>query len=94
MGATIVKVIRIWAKVDKANNPLHATWEHRSTIALHAIMPAVLDVYWSLCMAQSRIAPPLQLRFTVPAAGTAAIFALIVGWQDANNIYGNNPPFL
>jgi len=79
---------RIWSKVDKANNPLNATWEHRSTIALHAIMPAVLDGYWTLCALESRIAPPLQLRYTVPAAGTAAVFALIVGWQDANNVYG------
>lgn len=79
---------RIWAKVDKSNAPLHATWETRSTIALHAIMPSVLDGYWSLCVNESRIAPPLQLRYNVPAAGTAAVFALVVGWQDAKNVYG------
>jgi len=79
---------RIWAKVDKANAPLHASWETRSTIALHAIMPSVLDGYWSLCVNESRIAPPLQLRYHVPAAGTAAVFALVVGWQDAKNVYG------
>lgn len=51
-------------------------------------MPAVLDGYWSLCVAESRIAPPLQLRYNVPAADTAAVFTLVVGWHDASNVYG------
>lgn len=79
---------RIWSKVDKTNSPLHATWEQRSTIALHAIMPAVLDGYWTMSTLESRISPPLQLRYNVPAAGTAAVFALLVGWQDVSSVYG------
>lgn len=77
---------RIWAKVDKGNTPLHTSWEHRATIALHAIIPCVLDGYWTLCTHEGRISPPLQLRYNVPAAGTAAVFALVVGWQDAKNV--------
>lgn len=57
-------------------------------MGLHAIMPSVLDGYWSLSTRESRIAPPLQLRYSVPAVGTAAVFALTVGWQDASNVYG------
>ena len=36
----------------------------------------------------SRIYAPLVLRIGVPAAGTAAPFALLVGWDDAKNAYG------
>ena len=33
-------------------------------------------------------APALHLRYNVPAAGTAAIHAIKVGWSDAKHVYG------
>lgn len=64
------------------------TWVQRSTIALHAILPDVLDSYWRFSVHQGRVAAPLALRVGVPAAGTAAIFAFLVGWEDAQSVYG------
>lgn len=68
--------------------PFAASWEQISTIGLHCITPLVLDQYWRYCAAQGRIAAPLALRIDVPAAGTAAIYALRVGWEDAQSAYG------
>lgn len=79
---------RLWAKISAQVNPLTSSWAQRYTIGLHAIMPDVLDVFWLWCARLSRIAAPLVLRTGVPAAGTAAPFALLVGWDDARNAYG------
>lgn len=78
----------LWRKVHKGAGIFASTWAQRSTLGLHAIMPAILDAYWSSMVAKARVAPPLILRYDVPAAGTAAIFALLVGWQDAKHVYG------
>ena len=40
------------------------------------------------CALKGRIAAPLSLRVNVPCAGTAAILALLVGWEDAQSAYG------
>lgn len=77
----------MWAKVMKGTLKLNASWEHISTVALHAIVPDVLDAYWTRNVQLGRCAAPLILRHSVPAAGTAAVFALSVGWRDAQHIY-------
>ncbi len=64
------------------------TWCQRVTISRRTIMPVILDLYWTTMVRKGRIAAPLALRYTVPAAGTAAIFALSVGWDDARSVYG------
>lgn len=79
---------RLWSKVSAHVNPLASTWAQRYTIGLHSIMPDVLDSFWRWSARLSRIAAPLVLRLNVPAAGTAAPFALLVGWDDAKNAYG------
>lgn len=79
---------RLWSKVSAHVNPLASTWAQRYTLGLHSIMPDVLDAFWRWCARLSRIAAPLVLRLGVPAAGTAAPFALLVGWDDARNAYG------
>lgn len=78
---------RIWSKITREGMPLASTWLQRATIGLHAIMPDVLDAYWRFSVHQGRVAAPLALRLGVPAAGTAAIFALLVGWEDAQSVY-------
>lgn len=81
---------RIWKKVTGSETVEGAavTWEQMSTIGVHSVMPCVLDAYWSYSRDSGKCAAPLNLRFTVPAAGTAAPFALFVGWNDARSIYG------
>ena len=78
----------LWKKVNKSNKELKSSWEFVSTIALHAIAPLVLDQFWRYSAREGRVSPPLALRLTVAAAGTAALFALHCGWQDTKNIYG------
>ena len=48
----------------------------------------VLDGYWSYCVRVGHCAAPLVLRYSVPAAGTAAAFAMLVGWSDVRSLYG------
>ena len=79
---------KIWNKANRSNKILNATWEQMATIGLHAIMPWVLDQYYMFASATGRIAAPLSLRVRVPCAGTAAPFALLVGWDDAKSAYG------
>lgn len=79
---------RLWAKISSQDSPLTSTWAQKYTVGLHAIMPDVLDSFWLWSARLSRIAAPLVLRTGVPAAGTAAPFALLVGWDDAKNAYG------
>lgn len=81
---------RIWSKVTGAGIEATFTspWEMIATIGLHSIMPVVLDGYWTFCVNNGRCAAPLVLRHSVPCAGTAAPFALLVGWCDARSIYG------
>lgn len=81
---------RIWRKVTGTETVegASATWEQMSTIGVHSVMPCVLDAYWAYSRDTGKCAAPLNLRFTVPAAGTAAPFALYVGWNDARSIYG------
>lgn len=79
---------RLWAKISSQASPLTRSWAQKYTIGLHAIMPDVLDAFWLWSARLSRIAAPLVLRTGVPAAGTAAPFALLVGWDDAKNAYG------
>lgn len=53
---------KIWAKVIKDGAIFVSPWKHLATSATHAIMPCVLDQYWGLCVANGRVAAPLQLR--------------------------------
>ncbi len=78
---------RIWEKLGKSHLVLHSTWAQRVTFGLHAIMPDVLDTFWRFMSQGMLISPPLQLRIDIPAAGTAAGFALEVGWRDARAVY-------
>ena len=80
--------VRMWTKICVNPVALATMWAQRVTVGLHCIMPDVLDAYWLFCVARSRIAAPLILRSNVPCAGTAAIFALLVGWEDAKTAYG------
>ena len=74
---------RIWTKVYSGTKAFQASWEHMVTIGLHAIPSIVLDKYYVSCALK-----PLSLRVNVPCAGTATIFALLVGWEDAQSAYG------
>ena len=78
----------LWAKIESTSEKFKATWAMLSTDALHAIFPCILDQYWDLMRLRSQISPSLILRWTVPAAGTAAVFAVKVGWDDARSVYG------
>lgn len=81
---------RIWRKVNGTDLPegASASWEQISTIGVHSVMLCILDGYWAFSRRTGKCAAPLNLRFTVPAAGKAAPFALYVGWNDARSIYG------
>ena len=78
----------LWAKIESTQERFKSTWAMLATDALHVIFPCVLDHYWNLMRMRSQISPSLVLGWTVPAAGTAAIFAVGVGWDDAKTVYG------
>ena len=59
-----------------------------SAIGVQGAMPSILHGFWTFCVYNGRCAAPLVLRHKVPCAGTAAPFALLVGWTDARSIYG------
>lgn len=75
--------------MKRAESPLISSWCNIATIGLHAIIPCILDLYWRSQAAKSRISAPLSIRVNVAAAGTAAIFALCVGWEDARKVYSD-----
>ena len=52
---------RIWGKVSKSDMALFSTWSQRVTNGLHAVMPIVLDIYWTFMVSKGRIAAPLTL---------------------------------
>lgn len=80
--------IKLFKKVNKTNNELVSGWNLISVHGLHAIMPLVLDTYWSKRVRQSRVSAALVVRHTVAGAGTAAIFAIKAAWEDAKHVYG------
>lgn len=79
----------MWLKVKKNASVFVSTWANIAIIGLHAIIPCVLDLYWLSQSLKGRISPPLALRSDCAAAGTAAVFALRAGWDDARKVYGD-----
>ena len=78
---------KIWGKVRQKK--FRSPWSMLSTIATHAVPPCVLDAYWRYCVENRKCAAPLVLRLNCPASGTAAFYALKVGWDDGHSVYGN-----
>ena len=79
----------LWEKANVLQLVLKSTWAHIHvvTAGLHCIAPYPLDEYWLFCAAEQHISPSLQLRKSVPAVGTAALFGLRAGWRDAKTVY-------
>jgi hypothetical protein len=76
------KYVRLWNKTATRNIPLHMSWENIATIGLHAIMPMILDMFYTHCRDHAKIDSILVLRYDSAAAGTALFPVLKQGLSD------------
>jgi len=72
----------LWKKCLKDGDTPGLDWSLIAHEALHAIMPDVLDNFWTVCKDGGRIAGALIKRYDSAPAGVAAVRAVYAGAQD------------
>jgi hypothetical protein len=72
----------LWARCLYKPDELPVEWELVATDALHAIMPAMLDEFWGICVNEARCAGTLIKRYDSAPAGAAGVVALDRGLSD------------
>jgi len=79
----------LWKKCQRDADQPGLKWELIAHNATHAIMPAILDIYWEKQVQSSNIAGALVKRFDSAPAGVAGVKALDAGMTDiAINVPG------
>jgi len=78
---------RILGRCGIAIADLSITCEQMFTLALHAIPPIVLDLFWDRCRLQGHCSGALNKRWTSAPAGSAALFAIRTGLRDLTMMF-------
>jgi len=76
------KYVHTWGKTATKNYAFHNSWEKLTTVALHAVMPMVLDQFWTKMVNEEKCDVILRIRYTSAAAGTALFPVLAQGIKD------------
>jgi len=79
----------VWNKCASKDVVFLNTWEHISTVGLHAIMPSILDKFWTYSHENALCDVVFSIRYSAAAAGTAAIAVLAQGLRDLKVVFPN-----
>jgi len=85
----VPKLDRLWGKTVTNALQLRASWKNLFTVGFHAIIPSVLDDFWTHCMENSLCDDILKLRWDAASAGTAAFGAIRQGMSDLFSVLPN-----
>lgn len=77
----------LWTRCLHADADLGSSWQNIATTGLHAIMPDILDSFWTHSVQNSYCAGALTKRFDSAPAGAAGILALKKGLDDVSMIF-------
>jgi hypothetical protein len=72
----------LWRKYATRDNNIGCTWEHVTTIGLHAIMPLILDNFWTHCRDTAKCDGALSIRHSCFGAGTSVFNVVNRGVTD------------
>jgi len=85
----VPKLDRLWGKTVTSAIQIRATWKNLFTIGYHAIIPSVLDNFWTHCKDNNMCDDILKLRWDSASAGTAAFGAIRQGMNDLFSVLPN-----
>jgi hypothetical protein len=85
----VPKLDRLWGKTVTSNLQIRASWKNLFTVGFHAVIPSILDDFWTYCKDNSMCDDILKLRWDSASAGTAAFGAIRQGMNDLFSVLPN-----
>lgn len=87
MPEMLAKYNEVWGKTGSKDVAFRNDFGRISTIGLHAIMPIILDDFWTQMKDEEKCDPVLMLRWDCAAAGTALFQVLSQGIKDLSVVF-------